>query len=401
MSAEGEFTVKQPNRFSQNPAKPTFFAGRKGEIEAFRKSAINTALLDPAMPENFSILGEWGMGKTSLLDEFEHIVLNELGQSINCVSFYLPLHPNICKSWESFSIHLIKIIKRKIESNKGGLKLKIKEELKKWEPTVGISGTNVRRKIKESPIDLSNSLEELWTEYLKPQKISVAFIFIDDFHYLPAVKDDDLFMNLRTTIQYLVKKECNYSLIVAATSSMYTDAVEIGDPINRFFKKHRLRNFTLDETKEAVTKRVGTDTHSLRIKERVIEEVYRKTGGNPYITMFTMHELIENVNTQDIDLELFNLKWDGIKHSIWESEFYGVLRELPKEERDLLIRISNGTLKESPYLSYSDNEENVAFIDSLVRRGLILKIMKGKYRIFNQFFEDYLRDSKEMERFEV
>ncbi len=402
MSATDRFLDKGPNKFSpQHPANPVFFAGRSEEISTFKKSAINSSKLNPPMPENFSILGEWGMGKTSLLYEFDYIVLNELGQSISCVSFNFPLSPNICKTWESFSISLINNIKHSIESNERGLKAKLIEELKNWDPELGIGPLKLRRRAKDSQVDLAGALEELWVKYLKPKEISTAFIFIDDFHYLPAVKDDDLFMNLRTTIQYLVKKGCSYSLIVAATSSMYSNAVEIGEPMHRFFKKHRLRNFTLNETREAVNKRISPEEGSLKIEEEVIMRVYSKTGGHPYITMFTMHELIENADTLNIDVEYFNSQWDSIKRSIWSSDFYSVVSELPKEERDLLIRISKGELKESPSLIYLDNEEDGELIDSLERRGLILKIIKGKYKIFNPLFGDFLRDSNEMEKFET
>lgn len=64
------------NRYSpQYPASPDYFANRSETIEYFSKTVLNCARLKPPAPIDFIVLGDWGIGKTSLLYKMEQIAL--------------------------------------------------------------------------------------------------------------------------------------------------------------------------------------------------------------------------------------------------------------------------------------------------------------------------------------
>ncbi|MGI0006658.1 MAG: ATP-binding protein, partial [Nitrosotalea sp.] len=199
----------------QHPAQPQFFAGRKSEIDDFRKAAFNSAKLDPPSPINYAILGTWGMGKTSLLYEFKQIVLEELKDTIKCTSFFLALSPQSCRTWDDFTNHFLRSVKTTVATTEG-IRTKIIEEIKKWDIELDTGVIKAKRENATSSPDFLESLENLWRKHLEPKGIEIAFVFLDDLHYFPIKSDDSSYLNLRTIFQELVHRGCNYSLIVTA-----------------------------------------------------------------------------------------------------------------------------------------------------------------------------------------
>src|SRR5438128_1823738 len=119
MNNHNHHTTHNLNPFSpQYPAQPEFFAGRKKEINEFRKYAINSAKLRPPAPLNYAILGTWGMGKTSLLYEFKQIILHELQREIKCIGIYHPLLPHTCKTWDVFAGNFLRTCGSSVDATK-------------------------------------------------------------------------------------------------------------------------------------------------------------------------------------------------------------------------------------------------------------------------------------------
>ena len=58
----------------QSPARPEFFVGRCNEIEIFKRYLFQTI---HGSPMNMAIVGNRGIGKTSILTKFENIARSE------------------------------------------------------------------------------------------------------------------------------------------------------------------------------------------------------------------------------------------------------------------------------------------------------------------------------------
>ncbi|MGI0062465.1 MAG: hypothetical protein ACREBA_08450, partial [Nitrosotalea sp.] len=293
----------------QHPAQPQFFAGRKSEIDDFRKAAFNSAKLDPPSPINYAILGTWGMGKTSLLYEFKQIVLEELKDTIKCTSFFLALSPQSCRTWDDFTNHFLRSVKTTVATTEG-IRTKIIEEIKKWDIELNTGVIKAKRENATSSPDFLESLENLWRKHLEPKGIEIAFVFLDDLHYFPIKSDDSSYLNLRTIFQELVHRGCNYSLIVTAPTGLLTAIAESAEPMIRFFTQFNLAPFTLAEAKEGIRKRLASTRQGIVVNDDVVESIVAKTQGHPYFVMYVMFELLSRLESVKIvNMKLLEQNW--------------------------------------------------------------------------------------------
>ncbi|MBU1868715.1 ATP-binding protein, partial [Patescibacteria group bacterium] len=62
------------NPFSpRHPASPQYFVNRKVILQRFESQLLTSAKTRPPKPDNVAILGEWGIGKTSVLQKLEEL----------------------------------------------------------------------------------------------------------------------------------------------------------------------------------------------------------------------------------------------------------------------------------------------------------------------------------------
>jgi hypothetical protein len=157
----------------------------------------------------------------------------------------------------------------------------------------------------------------------------------------------------------------------------------------RFFKPFELEPFTTAETKEAVRKRLSTTNQSMTIDDEVLEDVAEKTGGHPYLIMFTMYEMfmmlgsVYRVRQRD-----FAKCWPGIQESLGRTIFGQKLRTASEKERQLLVKMANsGEGLASP----SEMKQPTELFSRLEKKELLIRHQRGKYSLFHPLFSEYLR----------
>jgi hypothetical protein len=376
----------------QHPAQPQYFAGRKAEIEEFRKAAINSAKLNPPSPINFAILGSWGMGKTSLLYEFKQIALEDLKNKIKCASIFLALSPQSCKTWDNFSNYFFRNTHSAVSATQG-IQQKVLQEVKNWEIGVNAGVVSAKRAKSTPSPDLLEALENLWKKHLKPKGTEVAFVFLDDLHYFPIKSEDSSYLNLRTTFQELVHRGCNYSLVVTAPSPLLTEIAETAEPLTRFFTRFNLKPFAPEEAKEAINKRLGSTKQGIEVDDDVVEDIVEKTQGHPYFVMFVMFELLDKVGkTKNVNLKSLEQNWPKARESLFKTVFEQKFRSSSPKERELLMRIAE---VDSEIVSAKDFP-NFTGINVLLSRleenELLQRKDRGQYSLFHPLFLEYLKD---------
>lgn len=377
------------NPFSpQQPAQPAYFAGRKAEIDYFRKTAINSAKLSPPSPLNYAILGSWGLGKTSLSYEFRDIVLGELQRTISCACIQCSLSPQTCKTWDSFTMSFLSNVGPTLNAT-SKIKKKIDAEIKKWELQFNVGFLAAQRKAQTSQPDLFTALKDLWHKHLKPAGTEIVFVLLDDLHSFPIRPDESAYLTLRSTFQELVNQKCNYSLIVTAHSGLFTEIADIAEPMLRFFKPFELEQFTISEIKEAVQRRLSTTGRSIAIDDKVFEEVAKKTGGHPYLLMYVMYEMLEIVDSADgIDIGTFAKCWPEIQKSLGKTIFRQKIQTASEKERELLVKIAKFG---DEFISPSDIKEPTELFSRLEKKELLIRHERGKYSLFHPLFSEYLK----------
>jgi len=383
------------NPFShQHPAQPIYFADRTEQLQYFKQTVKNSAKLNPPAPLNYAILGTWGQGKTSLVYKLKEIALNELQNEIQCACIYFPLMPQYCQNWDTFTENFLKRVKTTTEATQKILP-KIKKEITQWEININIGVISAQRKTdkKQQPPNLTDALQQLWEQHLKPSGVQIAFVMLDDLQCFPIKAEDSAYLNLRTTFQELVNRGCNYSLVVTAHSLLFSAIAELAEPIVRFFTPFELKPFTFTEVKEAINVRLKTVKNITTIDDKVIQLITEKTDGHPYIIMFTMSELLMHTQEKEhIGLEEFQKVWPNIEHSCGKRIFSQKFQAASDKERQLMIAIAK-TKKEliSPVEFKTFGSGVAELFSRLENKEFLLKHDRGKYSLFHPMFAEFLR----------
>jgi hypothetical protein len=375
---------------AQHPAQPRFFAGRKLEINEFRKATINSARLDPPAPINFAIRGSWGMGKTSLLYEFMKIALDDLQNNIKCTSFYFPLSPRTCRTWDDFSDHFLRNIRSSTKATEG-IREKIMSEIRNWEVDLNLGPATARRRKESSSLDLLDSLEVLWQKHLEPEGTEVGIVFLDDLHYFPITADDSSYLNLRTTFQELVHRGCNYSLVVTASSLLFEDTAGVTEPLARFFTHLTLSPFTAREATEVIGKRLATTKQGIEVEEPVVEALIEKTKGHPYLIIFAMSHLMTELDKPGkINMKLLERCWPTIKTSLGQTIFGGYFQRGSPQEREFMEKIAKSGREVFSASDFASTRGAGVLLSRLEEKELLIRKDRGQYSFFHPLFADYL-----------
>jgi hypothetical protein len=381
------------NPFSpQHPAQPLCFADRKEQLRYFKETVRNSAALDPPAPLNYAILGTWGQGKTSLIYKLRQIALDELQNEIRCVCIYFPLSPQDCQSWDTFAESFLRTVKSTIKATQKVLP-RLRGEVDKWELGLNIGVFSAQRSANaKAPTNLTDALQQLWENHLKPSGVQIAFIMLDDLHYFPIKAEDSAYLNLRTTFQELVNRKCNYSLVVTAQSLLFSEIAELAEPVVRFFKRFDLKPFTFEEAKESVNVRLKVAGSKVSIDDKVIQTITQKTDGHPYLIMFSMFELLMYANkTNSIGLTELQKIWPTIEASLGESIFSQKFQMASEKERQLMIAIAE---LGKPFVSPVDFKKfgsTAELFSRLEKKELLLRQGRGKYCLFHPMFAEFLK----------
>jgi len=380
------------NPFSpQHPAQPICFADRAKQLQYFKETVSNSAELNPPAPLNYAILGTWGQGKTSLIYKLRQIALEELQNKIRCVCIYFPLSPQDCQSWNTFTKSFLRTVKSTTRATKKMLS-RIKSEIDKWEVGLDLGVISAQRSTGQKQTNLTDALQRLWEDHLKPSGVQIAFVMLDDLHYFPIKAEDSAYLNLRTTFQELVNRKCNYSLVVTAQSLLFSEIAEMAEPVVRFFKRFDLKPFTFDEAKESIEVRLKVAGSKISVDDKVIETITEKTNGHPYLIMFAMFELLMRAGeVQTIGLKDLDAAWSAIEESLGETIFSQKYQTASERERELMTAIAE-TKKEfvSP-VDFKNFGSAAELFSRLERKELLLRQGRGKYSLFHPMFAEFLR----------
>ena len=378
------------NPFSpQQPAQPEYFADRKEDLSDFRRMAINSARLKIPAPVNYAILGTWGQGKTSFLYKFRQMVTEDLQKEIKCACIYFALSPESCRSWERFTSDFLQDIPSNLTSS-SALRRKLRAEVVNWEVTINMGVVGATRKRQELKPRLLDALQTLWEKHLAASGTQIAFIMFDDLHYFPT--RESAYLTLRTTFQELVNRKCNYALIVTAPTLLFTDIAEVAEPLGRFFKPIDLTMFTFEDTKEAIEIRLRTVKSKVKVTDDTIRAILEKTGGHPYLVIFTMHEMLNALGeVETIDVESFVKHWPKIETLLGRQIFAQKFQHASPTERRLLIEIAK---KDSKFVSpgfFTGFKGASRLFARLEEEELLVRSERGKYTIFHPLFAEYLK----------
>lgn len=377
------------------PVDPEYFGGRGKELETFKQYLGYST---EGNPHNLAILGERGIGKSSLLRKFQQIASEEKG----CIVVRRELDSSV-DSLSSLTLFLLDALKSEgsIYSSRGKkVTSKVSRFFESYKIGVSVLGQGFSvEKINRSVAIQDYFYKELmhiWNE-IKDGTGGIVFL-LDEAEYLQNIQGSWSF--LRSVLTRVSEEDAGYMLVVSGKLTLFRGIKEIFSPVERFFTPLEVMPMALSEVREALEKPLEQSLGA-KIERNALESVFRYSGGHPYIVqtfglyMFeeaskrgsnsvdakTIVEILPRVMTR-LSSQIFKDRFD--RTSDLERKVLLAICDLGKSLNNFeftpqQIRVKGGA-------KYSLR----VILARLVEKDCLVKRERGTYSLFTPLFSEYV-----------
>lgn len=393
IGSRDERILRSGNPFTpMTSVEPTVFGGRVKELEFFEQR-IDRAL-HTRFCEHFLVLGNWGIGKSTLLREYK-----KMCQSRGHLASMVPL-----ESLQS-GTRLIEAARSIVEGILRDLPYSF-DRFKKvatFFDSIGISvlGTGLQfsrasKKELSPQAFLHDTLLRLWQDLR--DKTEVFVILLDDLDNFMVVSE--IVMTLKQTLSMDSIRKTKILVGIASTPTSWLEltSVQKHHPLSRYFlSRVELAPLNEGELRETVIKSLaGT---GVSFNTDVITQVFEYTQGHPFEMQVLCYHLFNNQLSRRVDVDVWDKALQAALNDMgvaifghWFGQASGeeakVLRVIAEAEGPMSAKqvselASGGKVKISP--------RNVAkYLQRLVEKKLIFKSGRGSYTIPDQMFRVYV-----------
>src|ERR1700752_2621715 len=232
------------------PVRPDEFVGRSHHIEAFRE-ALQQGLTAGRTSSFAAILGDWGIGKSSLLLKFAAVCaepafafLPILFSASTDIHDYMRLAESLL---DKFGDALLAM---------PNLEARLRAELRNWRlkqinlGAAGLERPPRRLFLTSGSALLRHKLKEAWDHFFRPAQLNGAIFFVDDLQNITGIGKSELALTIRDQFQSLGVEGMDYSICFSAKSDYFAETKALAEPAVRFYTKVYLEPFTLAATTE-------------------------------------------------------------------------------------------------------------------------------------------------------
>jgi hypothetical protein len=360
------------------PAKPADFIRRAREIESF-KAALRQSLITARMP-SFAVLGNWGIGKSSLLFKLA-----------DCCSQFqpamLPVHLSVSQDigdYLRFAESLCDKLADALASS-NSLTARLRAEAHGWKfkqvkaGPITVERDAPRRFLTSGSALLRHRLAEAWHHFIRPAQLAGAVFFLDDLQNLSFTSGDTA-LTIRDQFQALAVEGLNFSVCFSAGADYFSGIHSFAEPAVRFYSKIILAPFTFAETLE-YTKAVFEQQANA---QTLAHWLYDKTLGHPYFLAFISSELLARGCGSPSQL------WREISVQLERQKFESDLAQLSEKDIALLRTLAASREHEftpTPFVKQFQYE----YFRRLTDRGLLIRSGRGRYKLYHPLFREFLR----------
>lgn len=375
--------------------EPRHFGGRSAELAFFREK-LREAREGPYC-DHFLILGDWGIGKTTLLREYKKIAQQQgYAASLAQVEAF-PVGTLLIDAVQS----LVHSIIRNLPVERGRFK-----NLINFFDSFGIqilgSGFEISRDTAQrrqlSPLYfLADSLQKLWEDLEHSHGLVV--ILLDDVQHVANVSP--ILTILKQALSEPVIQQTKLLFGLASKPEEWRDmtSLERHHPVGRFFQSRcvlgRLSDDEIRNTLEQSLAPTGT-----RFTADVIDNVIKYTRGHPFEIQVLCHNLVEHQIQAEVDLSVWEPSLRKTVDELGSTIFQFLYSQATAAETEVLRIFANSddplTIKDvKATLINLESDVSLNGVDnyakSLVDKKLLLKVARGLYTIPDMMFKAYVR----------
>jgi hypothetical protein len=264
--------------------------------------------------------------------------------------------------------------------------------LENWKITRLSLNPEIERKEKPlvKGIQFKDTLIRFWNQ-LHSSGIDLIVIMLDDIHYTLSIHDTgDILFDLRTYMQGLSAAGTQYMFIITGPSSLYPVIRDKAEPFTRLFERFELDYFNVNGTRQLIYRPLEVEGIDFRMDHEVLDKIHSISGGHPYFITLIMQELLNYTNSGNLTLTEFQKFCPTLLDRMGRVKFNEDYERASETEKQLLLKMA--TL-ESDYVTPSmiAGSSSTRLMERLVKKGLLIKVMRGKYRLYNPLFREYLK----------
>lgn len=362
------------------PVKPNEFVGRKLQIEAFRQ-ALRQGITTGRTP-SFAVLGEWGIGKSSLL----------LKCSAVCSEFkMLPVPFSVSKElgdYRHFAETLLDTFSETL-ARYPSLETRVRRELQNWKlKRVNVGAFSLDRNelqffLSSGTAILKHAMQDAWRRFIQPAHLNGVVFFLDDLHNLSTPSPDSVALAVRDQFQSFAIEDINCSACFSAPLNYFSNIRSLAEPAVRFYDKLYLGPFSPAETAEYLRAIFNTTANN----DEFAQWLHSKTGGHPYFMAFICRQLAA-LNGGAAALEMAQ-HWPKIFERLEKEKFRADLAHVTDREVELLRAVARSSDEEINGKQLDQRYERVYF-SRLTDKGLLIRTGRGRYKLYHPLFRLFL-----------
>jgi len=366
------------------PVSADQFIGRKAQIEAFCLALQQG--LSSGRTSSFAVLGDWGIGKSSLLLKFAAICSDP---NYGILPLLVPVSKDL-GDYRRFAESLLDTLAETLATT-SSLTTRLRTEVWNWKlKRVSMGGFTLDREAQEFFLSsgsslLRHALGEAWKRFLLPAHINGAIFFLDDLHNLASPTADDVALALRDQFQWLGVQGMNYSVCFSARSDYFSAIRSFAEPAVRFYNKLYLAPFSQEETTQYVQTAFRASSEKTY---RLSRWLYEKTLGHPYFLAFICRELLGCAHGSLPQTP--ERLWPDIFQRLERAKFRSDLAQVPEKELELLHALAGARGDESNPRHFIPAFQYAQF-SRLTEKGLLIRTGRGRYKFYHPLFRLFLK----------
>lgn len=359
----------------QSGWEPKIFGGRSRELEIF-KSNMDAAL--DARPNHLIVLGEWGVGKTSLLKQFRRI-----SQENGFPTAFCGISKFTEKNKALDVIHLIA------------------EEMIMGFPKIDAVQKDLlelfskRKSLSNAQVQFTKFLLELW----KALDIKLAVVLLDDIQNLIEVSNTIDILRAVLSSEDVIK-ETRFLFILSSTPLGWASFIDKHDPVGRFFRK-RLNAENLKESEAMATIDMTLKGTGVIFEEGIRKNIFEYTGGHPYEVQLLASHLYDSQIEGRVTTDSWDNALNNTLKELGRDYFNFLLSKASDREKDLLKILAEEkkpiTIKDFTTMMIIGKRAkkfpiaNIKnFLYRLEEKGLVKRIENSGFYIQDLMFSEFI-----------